>query len=68
MGRMRPRVCGSPGRIWRDSTSSIESLWAFLVDERGDVAWLRDYGAPGNGGLMYGETADLLGELKKRLV
>ena len=24
-----------------------------LVDEEGRVAWVRDYGAPENGGLMY---------------
>jgi len=24
-----------------------------LVDEAGEIAWIRDYGAPENGGLMY---------------
>jgi peroxiredoxin len=38
-----------------------------LVDESGKVAWLRDYGAPENGGLMYVEPAELIAELKKRI-
>ncbi len=38
-----------------------------LVDEAGKVAWLRDYGAPENGGLMYVEPAELISELRPRL-
>jgi peroxiredoxin len=38
-----------------------------LVDESGKVAWLRDYGAPENGGLMYVEPIELVAELKKRV-
>jgi peroxiredoxin len=38
-----------------------------LVDEDGKVAWLRDYGAPENGGLMYVEPSELVAELKKRV-
>jgi peroxiredoxin len=38
-----------------------------LVDASGKVAWLRDYGAPENGGLMYVEPADLVAQLERRL-
>jgi peroxiredoxin len=35
-----------------------------LVDEVGRVAWVRDYGAAENGGLMYVPPADLLREIR----
>lgn len=38
-----------------------------LVDEDGRVAWVRDYGAPENGGLMYVEPTDLVPALDKEL-
>jgi peroxiredoxin len=38
-----------------------------LVDEEGKIAWVRDYGDPENGGLMYVEPSELVTELKKRL-
>jgi peroxiredoxin len=38
-----------------------------LVDEEGKVAWLRDYGDPENGGLMYVDPAELVGELERVL-
>ena len=38
-----------------------------LVDERGRIAWIRDYGAPENGGLMYVEPAQLVPEIEARL-
>ena len=34
-----------------------------LVDEHGLVQWVRDYGAPENGGLMYVEADELEAEL-----
>ena len=34
-----------------------------LVDEQGIVRWVRDYGAPENGGLMYVEVDELQAEL-----
>jgi peroxiredoxin len=30
-----------------------------LIDERGRIRWLQDYGAPENGGLMYVEPKDI---------
>ncbi len=38
-----------------------------LVDESGKVAWLRDYGAPENGGLMYVEPTELVAQLKREV-
>lgn len=38
-----------------------------LVDREGGVRWIRDYGAPENGGLMYVEPDDLLPEIAGRL-
>lgn len=38
-----------------------------LVDEGGRVAWVRDYGAPEHGGLMYVEPADLVRAIEGRL-
>ncbi len=34
-----------------------------LVDREGTVRWIRDYGAPENGGLMYVPPPELLSEL-----
>lgn len=34
-----------------------------LVDEEGVVRWVKDYGAPENGGLMYVDVAELRAEL-----
>jgi peroxiredoxin len=36
-----------------------------LVDASGKVAWLRDYGAPENGGLMYVEPSELVRHLER---
>jgi peroxiredoxin len=38
-----------------------------LVDEDGVVRWVRDYGAPENGGLMYVEVDELYTELVDHL-
>jgi peroxiredoxin len=38
-----------------------------LVDEKGRIAWIRDYGAPENGGLMYVPPEDLLPHIDRAL-
>ncbi len=38
-----------------------------LVDRDGKVAWVRDYGAPDNGGLMYVEPEELVPAVEKAL-
>jgi peroxiredoxin len=38
-----------------------------LVDARGRVKWIKDYGAPENGGVMYVDPGELVPEIGKRL-
>jgi peroxiredoxin len=38
-----------------------------LVDEQGRIAWIRDYGAPENGGLMYVPPEDLIPRIERAL-
>lgn len=38
-----------------------------LVDRDGKVAWVRDYGAPDNGGLMYVAPKDLVPAVEEAL-
>ena len=38
-----------------------------LIGSDGQIKWVRDYGAPENGGLMYVPVADLLPELQSAL-
>ncbi len=38
-----------------------------LVDEQGTVVWLRDYGAPENGGVMYVPVDELTQQMVQAL-
>jgi peroxiredoxin len=38
-----------------------------LVNKDGEVAWIRDYGAPENGGVMYVPVEDLKRQISKSL-
>jgi alkyl hydroperoxide reductase subunit AhpC len=38
-----------------------------LIDESGRVSWIRDYGAPENGGIMYVAPIQLVQELRDHL-
>ena len=38
-----------------------------LVDKDGKIAWIRDYGAPENGGLMYVPVEDLRSQISESL-
>lgn len=38
-----------------------------LVDENGDIAWIKDYGAPENGGVMYVAPEELVQHMTERL-
>ncbi len=53
-------------RVPRDAPiESAEPGHTFvLVDEEGRVAWVRDYGAQENGGLMYVPPEDILREIE----
>ncbi len=39
----------------------------FLVGSDGKIAWVRDYGAPENGGAMYVEPADIADQVEAAL-
>jgi peroxiredoxin len=39
----------------------------FLVGRDGKIAWLRDYGAPENGGVMYVAPAEVVAQVKEAL-
>jgi peroxiredoxin len=67
-------VLSDPGNDVADSYGVMQ--WAVgaepghtfvLIDEAGKVAWLRDYGAPENGGLMYVEPDELVSQLQRHL-
>jgi len=38
-----------------------------LVDQNGKVAWIRDYGAPENGGMMYVPVQELITQIEAHL-
>ena len=38
-----------------------------LVDATGDLAWIQDYGAPENGGLMYVPVEELVTKITQSL-
>lgn len=38
-----------------------------LVDQNGKIVWIRDYGAPQNGGAMYVAVNELTGEIQQQL-
>lgn len=38
-----------------------------LVNEKGEVVWIRDYGAPENGGVMYVPVPELLSQIRENL-
>ncbi|MPZ92587.1 MAG: redoxin domain-containing protein [Actinobacteria bacterium] len=52
---MRWQMGGEPGHTF------------VLVDGEGEVVWVRDYGAPENGGLMYVDSSVLVPQLEDRL-
>lgn len=38
-----------------------------LVNPAGEIAWIRDYGAPQNGGVMYVDPQELVDAIQTRL-
>lgn len=44
---------------WASGTGEPGHTFA-VVDGEGKLAWLRDYGAPQNGGTMYVDVAELV--------
>jgi peroxiredoxin len=60
------RVAGSYG-IMRWAVSGEPGHTFVLIDADGRVAWVRDYGAPENGGFMYVVPEHLTKEIKAAL-
>jgi peroxiredoxin len=61
-GVMRWRVPGSA-----DVDSAEPGHTFVLVDEAGTIVWVRDYGAPENGGRMYVPPNELVPEVRAQL-
>ena len=38
-----------------------------LVDRNGEIAWIREYGAPENGGVMYVPFPELVSQIKEKI-
>ena len=55
---------GSPG--WMMGSGEPGHTF-FLVGSDGKIAWVRDYGAPENGGAMYVEPAEIAGQVEEAL-
>jgi peroxiredoxin len=61
------RVAASFG-VLRWAVASGEPGHTFvLVDEDGTIAWIRDYGAPENGGSMYVPVNEITQQIKANL-
>lgn len=61
------RMSGDYGVLQWAMASGEPGHTFVLIDEQGVVRWVRDYGAPENGGLMYVEVQELNAELAGRL-
>ena len=51
---------------WAVATGELGHTFV-LVDRAGEVAWIRDYGAPENGGVMYVPPSDLVAQIRTHL-
>ncbi|UCF61261.1 MAG: redoxin domain-containing protein [Anaerolineaceae bacterium] len=61
------RVAASYGVLrWAVATGEPGHTFV-LVDEDGTIAWLRDYGAPENGGSMYVPVNELTQQIEEHL-
>jgi peroxiredoxin len=52
---------------WRHPVTGEPGHTFILVNEEGRIEWIRDYGAPEHGGIMYVVPDALLGELRPHL-
>ena len=74
LGIASPMLSDAGNRVW-DGYETDDWMMAsgepghtfVLVDEAGKVVWVRDYGAPHNGGLMYVSPDDLVPQVRQRL-
>lgn len=74
MGISLPMLSDADNAVWR-RYGTVDWMMAsnepghtfILVDEAGNVAWVRDYGAPEHGGLMYVPPDELAGQIQEHL-
>jgi peroxiredoxin len=74
LGITLPMLSDPGNRVWFDY-GTLDWMMAtgepghtfVLVDEAGEVAWVRDYGAPENGGLMYVDPAEIVAQVGEAL-
>jgi peroxiredoxin len=75
LGITEPMLSDAGNAVW-DRYGTADWMMAtgepghtfFLIDGTGDVTWVRDYGAPENGGLMYVEPHDVVKHMRDALV
>jgi peroxiredoxin len=74
MGISLPMLSDAGNAVWLKygtvdwmMTSNEPGHTFILVDETGTVAWVRDYGAPENGGLMYVAPYELVQSIQEHL-
>ena len=64
-GPSRPQGCGAYDVLqWAVGTGEPGQTFV-LVNADGRVAWIRDYGAPQNGGVMYVPVEDLTRQIRQ---
>src|SRR2546426_12680225 len=61
------RVATTYGVMRWGMAGSMPGHTFVLVDRAGRIAWIRDYGAPEHGGLMYVSPKDLVPQIAARL-
>ena len=60
------RVAGAYGvMVWAMGSEPGHTF--VLVDREGRIGWIRDYGAPSHGGLMYVSPGDLVPQIAAQL-
>jgi len=61
-------VAGRYGVLrWKHPVTGEPGHTFILVDEAGKIVWVKDYGAPENGGLMYIVPREIVGQVSARL-
>ena len=74
MGIMTPTLSDPGAKVWTTYGSLEWTMGTgepghtfFLVDGEGRVIWLRDYGAPANGGAMYVDPSEIVEQVREAL-
>jgi peroxiredoxin len=74
MGITTPTLSDPANEVWGNYGSVEWTMGTgepghtfFLVDAEGRVIWLRDYGAPASGGVMYVEPSEIADQVREAL-